>query len=49
MSALGFPEVPHATDGEHVGAQPNFNTMVGNHLNILVHPHLLPASSLGQG
>jgi len=49
MSALGLPEVPHATDGEDVGGQQNFNAMVGNHLNILVHLHLQPASSLGQG
>ena len=40
--APGLPEAPHAAGGEDVGAPQNFNAVVGNHLDILVHLHLLP-------
>ena len=45
LEAPGLPEAPHAANGEDVGAAQNFNTVVGNRLNILVHLRLLPKSS----
>ena len=44
----GLPEEPHAAGGEDVGVQQNFNAIVGNHLNILVHLRLMANASGGQ-
>jgi len=48
LMAPGLPEAPHAAGGEDVGVQQNFNAIVGNSLNILVHLHLLPQGSAEQ-
>jgi len=45
MATAGLPAEPHAAGGEDVGAQQNFNAIVGNRLNILVHLRLAPTSS----
>jgi polyisoprenoid-binding protein YceI len=45
LEAPGLPEAPHAANGEDVGVPQNFNAVVGNRLNILVHLHLLAKSS----
>jgi polyisoprenoid-binding protein YceI len=45
LEAPGLPEAPHAANGEDVGVAQNFNAVVGNRLNILVHLRLLPKSS----
>jgi hypothetical protein len=42
LMAPGLPEAPQAAGGEDVGVPQNFNAVVGNSLNILVHLHLLP-------
>ena len=44
----GLPEEPHAAGGQDVGVQQNFNAIVGNHLNILVHLRLMANASGGQ-
>jgi polyisoprenoid-binding protein YceI len=49
MSASGLPEAPHAANAEDIGAQQNFNTMVGNHLTILVHMRLTAKASPQSG
>ncbi len=41
----GLPEAPHAASGEDVGTRENFNAVVGNHLNILVHLRLTPKAT----
>jgi polyisoprenoid-binding protein YceI len=40
LEAPALPEAPHATNGEDVGVAQNFNAVVGNRLNILVHLRL---------
>jgi polyisoprenoid-binding protein YceI len=40
LEAPGLPEAPHAANGEDVGVPQNFNAVVGNRLNILVHLRL---------
>jgi polyisoprenoid-binding protein YceI len=45
MSASGLPEAPHAANAEDIGAQQGFNTVVGNHLTILVHMRLMAKGS----
>jgi polyisoprenoid-binding protein YceI len=44
MATEGLPAEPHASSGEDVGAQQNFNALVGEHLSILLHIHLSPRS-----
>ena len=41
MATAGLPAEPRAANGEDVGAQQNFNAIVGNHLTILVHMRLM--------
>ena len=41
----GFPEAPQAASDKELHGLQNFNAMVGEHLNILVHMRLLPSSS----
>jgi len=46
LMAPSLPEAPQAAGGEDVGSAPqNFNAIVGNHLDILVHLHLFPQGS----
>jgi polyisoprenoid-binding protein YceI len=47
LEAPGFPEPPHAGNGEDIGAAEasDFNAVVGERLNILVHMRLLPTGS----
>jgi hypothetical protein len=40
LMAPALPEAPHAANAEDVGAAQNFNAIVGNHLNIVVHMRL---------
>ncbi len=47
MVAHGLPEAPHAASGEDVGAAQNFNTIVGNRLDILLHMRLT-ANAIGE-
>ncbi len=42
LSAPGLPDSPHAAGGEDVGTDSGFNSIVGNHLNILMHLRLTP-------
>jgi polyisoprenoid-binding protein YceI len=42
LEAPALPEAPHAANGEDLSAASNFNSIVGNHLNILVHLRLTP-------
>lgn len=41
METPGLPEAPHAINAEDIGAQQNFDTVVGNHLTILLQLHLM--------
>jgi polyisoprenoid-binding protein YceI len=41
LEAPGLPEAPSAGNAEDVGAPQNFNAVVGNQLNILVHLRLM--------
>jgi len=36
------PEVPHAASGEDLPGPPNFNSLVGQHLTVLIHMRLTP-------
>jgi len=47
LEAPGLPEPPHAANGEGIGyaEASDFNAVVGERLNILVHLRLLPRSS----
>jgi len=45
MATAGLPPEPHAASGEDVGAQQNFNAVVGNRLTILVRLRLSPRSA----
>ncbi len=40
-----LPAEPHAAGGQDVGVQQGFNTIVGNHLTILVHLRLMARNS----
>jgi len=40
LEAPALPEALHAANGEDVGVAQNFNAVVGNRLNILVHLRL---------
>jgi len=43
LEAPSMPEAPHAANAEDIGATPSdFNALVGERLNILVHMRLLP-------
>jgi polyisoprenoid-binding protein YceI len=46
LEAPGFPEPPHAGNGEDIGAAEasDFNAVVGERLNILLHMRLLPTN-----
>jgi len=48
LMAAALPEVPHASNAEDYPGPGNFNVLVGNRLNILVHLHLLPQGSAEQ-
>jgi polyisoprenoid-binding protein YceI len=48
LEAPPLPQVPKATTGEDYPAASNFNTVVGNRLNILVHLRLTPKSAAAQ-
>jgi polyisoprenoid-binding protein YceI len=44
LEAPGFPEPPHASNAEDIGANPSdFNAIIGERLNILIHMRLLHA------
>jgi polyisoprenoid-binding protein YceI len=45
MEAPGFPEAPHAARGEDIGVPQHFSAVVGSHLTILVHMHLIAKPS----
>jgi polyisoprenoid-binding protein YceI len=45
LSAPGLPEAPHAANAEDIGTRQNFNSLVGNHLTLLVHLRLAPQAS----
>jgi polyisoprenoid-binding protein YceI len=45
LMAAALPEAPSASRGEDVGASQNFNALVGNKLNILVHLRLMAKAS----
>lgn len=45
LMAPSLPEPPYASNAEDYPGPSNFNSLVGNRLNILVHLHLLPKSS----
>ncbi|MFZ0295079.1 MAG: hypothetical protein WAL52_15830 [Candidatus Sulfotelmatobacter sp.] len=40
LMAPSLPEPPHAANAEDAGAARNFNAVVGNHLNIVIHLRL---------
>jgi len=42
MMSPGLPEAPHAANAEDLPGPPNFNTIVGENLTILVQMHLVP-------
>jgi len=39
-----LPEAPHATGGEDIGSNQNFNALVGERLDLVVHMRLTPSS-----
>jgi hypothetical protein len=41
METAGLPAAPHAANAEDIGAQQNFNSLVGNRLTILLHLRLM--------
>lgn len=45
LSAPGLPEAPHAANSEDIGSRQNFNSLVGNHLTLLVHLRLAAKAS----
>jgi polyisoprenoid-binding protein YceI len=45
LEAPGFPEAPRAANAEDIPGPPNFNTIVGEDLTILVHMRLMPKAS----
>ncbi len=45
MATAGLPAEPRAANGEDIGAQQNFNAIVGNRLSILVHMRLTQKGS----
>jgi polyisoprenoid-binding protein YceI len=45
LSAPGLPEAPHAANAEDIGTRQGFNSLVGNHLTLLVHLRLAPQAS----
>jgi polyisoprenoid-binding protein YceI len=45
LSAPGLPEAPHAANSEDIGTRQNFNSLVGNHLTLLVHLRLAARAS----
>ena len=47
LEVPALPEVPHAANGEDVGVSQDFNVVVGNQLNILVHLRLMPQGVRG--
>jgi polyisoprenoid-binding protein YceI len=48
LSTPGLPPEPHAANGQDVGVQQNFNSVVGNQLTILVHLSLMAKVSGNQ-
>ncbi len=45
LTAPGLPEAPHAANAEDIGTPSDYNSIVGNRINIAVHMHLIPAGS----
>ncbi len=45
LDTTGLPQAPHASNAEDIGAQQNFNSIVGNRLTILVHMRLMAKAS----
>lgn len=45
LEAPGLPEAPVAANAEDIGTASNFNAVVGNRLDLLVHLRLLPKDS----
>lgn len=45
LEALGLPEAPQATNGKDSHGTQNFNAIIGEHLTIFVHMHLMPKAS----
>jgi len=48
IQSPSLPEAPHASGGEDVGSRQNFNTLVGERLDIAVHMRLRLMGSGGQ-
>jgi polyisoprenoid-binding protein YceI len=48
LEGPALPEAPHAANGEDIGVQTNFNSVVGRNLNIVVHMRLTPTASGAQ-
>ena len=48
LSAPGLPEAPHAANAEDIGAGQGFNSLVGNHLTLLIDLRLAPQASREQ-
>jgi hypothetical protein len=46
LSTAGLPEAPRAASGEDVGVEQNFNSIVGNHLTILLHLRLMANAAM---
>jgi polyisoprenoid-binding protein YceI len=49
LATDGLPAAPHAANAEDVGVATNFNSVVGNHLTVLVHLRLTPQGSTESG
>ncbi len=45
LTAPGLPEAPQAANAEDIGTPSDYNSIVGNRVNIAVHMRLIPASS----
>jgi hypothetical protein len=45
VQSPSLPQAPHGPSGEDIGSAQNFNTLVGERLNIAVHMRLLPRRS----
>ena len=48
LQTPSLPEAPHAASGEDIGSNQNFNTLVGERLDLVVHLRLTPGGSGGQ-
>lgn len=47
LQAPGLPEAPHAANGEDVGVTSDFNAIVGERVNIVLHVRLIPKPGEG--